>query len=72
LHAARLVGRRGYARLKVETYQGKDSNKVEFWMPDFPYSAGVANPPARHLPSEISNLKSIPTVPAGKSAKDPF
>jgi hypothetical protein len=57
LHAARLVGRRGYARLKVETYQGKESNKVEFWLTD-------------HAPASSSSL--MPTSPAGKSSKDPF
>ncbi len=44
LHAARLVGRRGYARLKVETYQGKDSNKVESWLTDHAPTSGAKLP----------------------------
>jgi hypothetical protein len=71
LHAARLVGRRGYARLKVETYQGKDSNKVEFWLTDPP--AGAAHSAARNPTSDLSPLTSgSATSTAGKSAKDPF
>jgi hypothetical protein len=67
LHAARLVGRRGYARLKVETYQGKDSNKVEFWLTDHA-PAGAANSAVR----PPSSASSAPTGTAGKPAKDPF
>lgn len=44
LHASKLVGRRGYARLKVETYNGKDSNKVDFWITDRKPAAAVAKP----------------------------
>ena len=32
LHAADLEGRQGYARLKVEEYQGKQNNKVDIWL----------------------------------------
>jgi hypothetical protein len=64
LHAARLVGRRGYARLKVETYQGKDSNKVEFWLTDHAPASGSK------LQAPSSSL--MPAGPAGKPAKDPF
>ena len=72
LHAARLVGRRGYARLKVETYQGKDSNKVEFWLTDHP-PAGAARSAARTPTSDVSTLTSgSPSASAGKSANDPF
>jgi hypothetical protein len=44
LHASKLVGRRGYAHLKVETYNGKDSNKVDFWITDRKPTASAAKP----------------------------
>lgn len=34
LNAGDLEGRQGYARLKVEEYQGKKNNKVEMWLTD--------------------------------------
>ncbi len=32
LIAESLTGRQGYARLRVEEYQGKENNKVEMWL----------------------------------------
>ena len=34
LSAAALEGRQGHARLRIEEYQGKKSNKVELWITD--------------------------------------
>jgi hypothetical protein len=48
LHASKLVGRRGYARLKVESYNGKDSNKVDFWITD----RKPSNPAPQSAPAE--------------------
>jgi hypothetical protein len=46
LHAAKLVGRRGHARIKVETYNGKESNKVDFWITDRKAAASSVKPAA--------------------------
>lgn len=47
LNAADLEGRQGYARLKVEEYQGKKNNKVELWITDrAPKTASKKTPPA--------------------------
>lgn len=34
LVASDLEGRQGYARLRVEDYQGKKNNKIEMWLTD--------------------------------------
>lgn len=46
LIAADLEGRQGYARLKVEEYQGKKTNKVDFWLTDYGVQSTTRkNPP---------------------------
>lgn len=42
LVASDLEGRQGYARLRVEEYQGKKSNKVELWVTDRSVAGSVA------------------------------
>ena len=47
LTAAALEGRQGHARLRIEEYQGKKSNKVELWITDrVPTSTPKTTPPA--------------------------
>ena len=47
LSASEIEGRQGYARLKVEEYQGKKNNKVELWLTDHaPKTTVKKNPPA--------------------------
>ncbi|MBC2593757.1 DUF669 domain-containing protein [Ruficoccus amylovorans] len=47
LAAAALEGRQGHARLRIEEYQGKKSNKVELWITDrVPTATLKATPPA--------------------------
>lgn len=42
LVASDLEGRQGYARLRVEEYQGKKSNKVELWITDRSIGAAIS------------------------------
>ena len=46
LLAANLEGRQGYARLRIEDYQGKRNNKVDMWLTKRPPSRPVASKPA--------------------------
>ncbi|QYY34577.1 DUF669 domain-containing protein [Ruficoccus sp. ZRK36] len=47
LTAAALEGRQGHARLRIEEYQGKRSNKVELWITDrVPTATPKATQPA--------------------------
>jgi hypothetical protein len=47
LSASEIEGRQGYARLKVEEYQGKKNNKVELWLTDrAPKTTAKKTPPA--------------------------
>lgn len=51
LNATDLEGRQGYARLKVEEYQGKKNNKVEMWLTDrAPNAPTKKNSPAPAQP----------------------
>ena len=53
LSASDLEGRQGYARLMVEEYQGKKSNKVELWLTDRAPKAPVKkNPPLTAQPED--------------------
>ena len=45
LVAANLEGRQGYARLRIEDYQGKRNNKVDMWLTKRPPSRSVAPKP---------------------------
>ncbi|MBC2592817.1 DUF669 domain-containing protein [Ruficoccus amylovorans] len=47
LNASALEGRQGHARLRIEEYQGKKSNKVELWITDnVPTTTLKTTPPA--------------------------
>jgi hypothetical protein len=46
LVAANLEGRQGYARLRIEDYQGKRNNKVDMWLTKRPATRPASPKPA--------------------------
>ena len=55
LSASEIEGRQGYARLKVEEYQGKKNNKVELWLTDRAPKTTVKKNPPTEAPEEDDN-----------------
>ncbi len=52
MNASDLEGRQGYARLKVEEYQGKQNNKVDIWLTDGKPAAAPSQPQSAAAPKQ--------------------
>ena len=55
LLAANLEGRQGYARLRIEDYQGKRNNKVDMWLTKRPATRPASPKPATAAAAKKEN-----------------